>query len=128
MVLVDTEGRSVSGEGPQGGADAVAVELRDASGAVTRHASVPALSTVSSLHQLCWDVVELRVLAETCGAVTRHAPVLALPLCPRALRTCSRKQVLRPCFVSTRPSLRFLSILGSCAPVQENQGSTVILS
>ena len=54
MVLVDMEGRSVSGEGPQGGADAVAVELRDASGAVTRHASVPnptpALCTVYCLH------------------------------------------------------------------------------
>ena len=109
MVLVDTEGRPVSGEGPQGGADAVAVELRDASGAVTRHAPVPyptpALRTVYCLHQSCWGVVGLRGLAETCGAVTRHAPVLARSLCLRALRACSRKQVLhlassarvRPC-------------------------------
>lgn len=123
------EGRSVSGEGPQGGADAVAVELRDASGAVTRHASVLALSTVYySLHQLCLDVVGLRVLAETCGAVTRQTLVLAPPLCSRALRACSRKQVRQPCFVSTRSSLRSLSILGSCAPVQEDQAPPAMLS
>ena len=105
MVLVDTEGRSVSGEGPQGGADAVAVELRDASGAVTRHAPVPYPTPACVMSTACIDhagmlvglvgLVGLRVLAETCAAVTRHAPVLALSFYPRVPRLCRRIKALQ---------------------------------
>lgn len=41
VVLVDAAGRPVACDGPSGGADAVAVELRGPAGAVTRYEGLP---------------------------------------------------------------------------------------